>query len=117
MFLREHVTEEACRQKTLALRDALTLLSGKWKLCIIRCLSLGKMRFKDLEEQLTGITPKVLSNELHELELNRMLTRTVNNSRPVTVSYALTDHAYETQKVIDALVEFGTAHRKVITGK
>lgn len=116
MFLGEHITE-GCREKTLALRDALDLLSGKWKLCIIRCLSLGEMRFKDIQEQLTGITPKVLSNELYELEMNRMLTRTVNNSRPITVSYALTDHAWETQHVIDALVEFGKSHRKVIKRK
>lgn len=116
MFLGESVTE-SCREKTLAIRDALELLSGKWKFCIIRCLSVGELRFKDLQEKLAGITPKVLSKELQELEMNRMVTRTVNNSRPVTVSYAITDHALETGKIIDALVEFGTTHRKLIKGK
>jgi DNA-binding HxlR family transcriptional regulator len=38
----------------------------------------------------------------------------VNNTKPVTVSYELTEHAYSTQKVIAALVEFGTAHRKLV---
>jgi DNA-binding HxlR family transcriptional regulator len=116
MFLGERVTEGA-REKALALRDTLALLSGKWNLCIIRTLSLGSLRFKDLQAALKGITPKVLSEALQELEMNHMVTRTVNNSRPITVSYSLTDHAYETRKVIEALVEFGTTHRKVVKGK
>jgi len=72
------------------------------------------MRFKDVMEASKGITPKVLSKELRQLEENLLIVRTVNNTRPVTVSYALTDHANETQPVINALVVFGLAHRKKI---
>jgi len=45
-----------------------------------------------------------------------LVTRTVNNTKPVTVSYALTEHAMETQPVIKALTEFGAKHRKKIKG-
>ncbi|SIN75748.1 winged helix-turn-helix transcriptional regulator [Chitinophaga niabensis] len=106
--------EETCKAKGLAFRDAIDLLSGKWKICILQVLSRGGRRFKDLEEQVWGITPKVLTKELQELEMNFLVMRTVNNTKPVTVSYELTDHAYSTQKVIAALVEFGTAHRKLV---
>ncbi len=75
------------------------------------------MRFKDMLETSTGITPKVLSKELQALEENLLITRTVNNTKPVTVSYALTKHAIETQPVINALIEFGLKHRKKIKGK
>ena len=109
---------EGSKQRTLALRDAIELLSGKWKFCILLNLYNYKtMRFKDLQQTSVGITPKVLSKELQELEDNLLITRTVNNTKPVTVSYSLTDHAIETQPVINALVEFGLKHRKKIKEK
>jgi len=109
---------EHSRQRTLALRDAIELLSGKWKFCILLNLyHYNTMRFKDMLETSVGITPKVLSKELQDLEENLLITRTVNNTKPVTVSYALTDHAIETQPVINALIEFGLKHRKKIQEK
>ncbi|MBF4472640.1 winged helix-turn-helix transcriptional regulator [Flavobacterium sp. HJJ] len=109
---------EQHKQKSLALRDAIELLSGKWKFCIIQNLLSNKtMRFKDLQETVVGITPKVLSKELQQLEQNKLVIRTVNDTKPVTVSYAVTKHAHETQPVINALLEFGTKHRKKIKGE
>jgi DNA-binding HxlR family transcriptional regulator len=104
--------------RQLALKDVIDLLSGKWKIVILRILYLdGSMRFKDLQEKTTGITPKVLSKELKQLEENLLITRTVNNTKPITVNYALTDHAIETLPVINALIEFGLKHRKKIKNK
>ncbi len=106
---------ELVTERILALKDAIELLSGKWKFCILLNLyNLGTMRFKDLQATSAGITPKVLSKELQELEENLLITRTVNNTKPVTVSYALTPHAIETQPVINALVDFGLKHRAKI---
>jgi DNA-binding HxlR family transcriptional regulator len=108
-------TPELYNERILALKDAIELLSGKWKFCILLNLyNYGTMRFKDLQETSAGITPKVLSKELQELEENLLITRTVNNTKPVTVSYALTKHAIETQPVINALVDFGLKHRTKI---
>lgn len=109
--------KELCKEKGLALRDAIELLSGKWKFCILQNLSYGTMRFKDLQETVVGITPKVLSKELQDLELNLLITRTVNNTKPVTVSYALTIHSKEVLPVITALTEFGVKQRNKIKGK
>ncbi|RQO74370.1 transcriptional regulator [Pedobacter sp. KBW06] len=104
--------------RQLALIDAIDLLSGKWKIVILRGLYLdGSMRFTDLQEKTKGISPKVLTKELKQLEENLLVTRTVNNTKPVTVSYALTDHAIETLPVINALIEFGLKHRKKIKNK
>lgn len=115
-------TERKCKAerydlRMLAMKDAVELLSGKWKFCILLNLyNYGTMRFKDLQENSGGITPKVLSKELQDLEENLMITRTVNNTKPVTVSYALTAHAFETVPVINALVDFGLIHREKIKG-
>ncbi|MGK9119792.1 helix-turn-helix transcriptional regulator [Olivibacter jilunii] len=106
--------KEPSKESMLALRDAIELLGGKWKICILRNLSFGEMRFKDLQQMVVGISPKILSKELLHLEQNLLITRTVNNTRPVTVSYAITDHALQTLPVIDALLEFGLKHRKKI---
>ena len=104
--------------RQLALKDAIELLSGKWKIIILRGLYLyGALRFKDLVETSKGISPKVLTKELQQLEENLLITRIVNNTKPITVSYALTDHAAETLPVINALIAFGLKHRKKIIAK
>lgn len=106
------------KETILALKDAIELLGGKWKFCILHNLqNYGTMRFKDLQETSQRISPKVLSKELQELEENLLITRTVNNTKPVTVSYALTKHATESQPVLKALIDFGMKHRKKIKAK
>ncbi|WP_160716689.1 winged helix-turn-helix transcriptional regulator [Chitinophaga solisilvae] len=103
------------KERALALRDAIELLGGKWKICILQHLSYaGTMRFKDLQKEIAGISPKVLTEELRQLEQNLLITKTVNNTRPVTVSYSLTTYANETRDVFNALLAFGTKHRKMI---
>ncbi|MDR3023495.1 helix-turn-helix domain-containing protein [Chryseobacterium sp.] len=106
------------KETILALRDGIELLSGKWKFCILHNLqNHGTMRFKDLQEMALGISPKVLSKELQELEENLLITRTVNSTKPVTVSYTHTAHAKETEEVVNALLKFGLKHRDKIKAK
>ncbi|RXK86882.1 winged helix-turn-helix transcriptional regulator [Filimonas effusa] len=105
------------KERILAIRDAIDLLGGKWKISILRNLSSGTMRFKDLQEAIAGISPKILTRELQDLEQNLMITRTVNKTKPITVSYAITDHAWESEAVIKALLEFGLKHRSKIIKK
>lgn|SRR5690606_7726387 len=110
--------EKIYKKRMMGLKDAIELLGGKWKFCILFNLyHYGSMRFKDLQETAVGISPKVLSKELQDLEENLMVTRTVNNTKPVTVSYALTKHANEAEPVVHALIEFGLKHRAKIIGK
>jgi len=113
-FMRDCREKGNIKERTLALRDTIDLLGGKWKICILRNLSFGTMRFKDLQETVVGITPKVLSKELQDLEQNLLITRTVNNTKPVTVSYAITEHAKHVEPVIEALLDFGLIHREKI---
>jgi DNA-binding HxlR family transcriptional regulator len=105
-------TTEACTQSIGAVRDTLYVLSGKWKLPIIIALSSGPSRFKDLQRSLNDITPKILSKELKELELNEFVTRTVYATSPVTVEYALTKYSQSLNKIIEEMREWGTQHRK-----
>ena len=103
---------EACQKSIAAIRDTLYVLSGKWKLPIIVALSSGPQRFKDLQRSLEDITPKILSKELKELELNEFVTRTVYATSPVTVEYALTRYSRSLDNIIEELREWGLQHRK-----
>jgi DNA-binding HxlR family transcriptional regulator len=109
---REDQKSEACQQSIGAIRDTLYVLSGKWKLPIIVALSSGPMRFKDLQRSLEEITPKILSKELKELELNEFVTRTVYATSPVTVEYALTKYSESLDSIIEKMREWGLQHRK-----
>lgn len=107
----DHKSAE-CKQSMSAVRDTLYVLSGKWKLPIIIALSNGPRRFKDLQRELEEITPKVLSKELKDLELNEFVTRTVYATSPVTVEYELTKYSQSLNKIIDEMREWGLQHRK-----
>ncbi|NJL77109.1 MAG: helix-turn-helix transcriptional regulator [Saprospiraceae bacterium] len=73
---------EECVKMILPVRDALEILSGRWKLPIIVSLSFGKKRFKEISRDVRGITDKMLSKELKELEINQLITRTVYDTFP-----------------------------------
>lgn len=98
----------------LAINDTLNVMNGKWKLPIIGSLMFGKKRFKELERDIPKITPRMLSKELKDLELNGMVKRTVYDSIPVTVEYELTKSGFSLSEVLDKMMEWGVAHRKEI---
>jgi DNA-binding HxlR family transcriptional regulator len=100
-----------------AVNDTLDFLSGKWKLPILSSLIQGKKRFKEIERSMPGISPRMLSKELRDLEMNKMITRTVYNTIPATVEYEITEYGMSLDKVMLAMYEWGTAHRKKIMGK
>ena len=109
-----HYTDEACSARLAAIGDALYAIGGKWKLRIIVALMEGKKRFNELQRLISGISAKVLSAELKDLELNGFIKRTVFTGTPVVVVYELTEYSLTLQSVLDALNEWGTMHRKKI---
>ncbi|GGG93748.1 transcriptional regulator [Parapedobacter pyrenivorans] len=100
-----------CQNKIRPVRDALELLSGKWKLPIILSLWLGDKRFSEVSKEVNGITDRMLSKELRDLEINGLVKRVIHDSYPVVVEYTLTDYGKTLKPVIDALGIWGMAHR------
>lgn len=101
-----------CTKSILPVRDALEVLSGKWKLPIIISLMFGNKRFSQIAKEVPGITDKMLSKELRELESNDLVKRTVYDSIPVVVEYSLTEYGHSLEIVIKTLRDWGVAHRK-----
>lgn len=100
----------------MAVNDTMNVINGKWKLPIIGSLLFGKKRFKELEREIQKITPRMLSKELKDLEMNGIITRTVYNTIPVTVEYELTKSGELFKNVLDVMVEWGLQHRKDVIG-
>ena len=108
--------QAACSKMILPVRDALGVLNGKWKLPIIISLSFGNKRFCQISKEIEGITDKMLSKELKDLEVNQLISRTVYDSFPPTVEYAITEHGRSLEKVVAELRKWGLTHRKKIIG-
>lgn len=101
----------------LPVRDALDVLSGKWKIPIIISLFYGNKRFKEIIRDIPKLTDKSLAKELKELESNMLITRTVLNSFPPQVEYSITEHGCTLCRVITELQQWGVLHREKIIDK
>ena len=112
----EIVCRGRCGESLSAVEDAIYVIGGKWKLKIIIVLQeLGNMRFNDLQRTIGGISARVLSNELKDLELNGFVKRVVHaDQTPVIVEYISTHYSRTLKPVIMSLAEWGISHKKNI---
>lgn len=104
----------ACTETIMPVRDALSILSGKWKLPIIIALSFGNKRFSQIANEIPGITDRMLSKELRDLEMNKLVRRKVHNTTPVVVEYSMTEYGRSLENVINELRKWGKQHRQVL---
>jgi DNA-binding HxlR family transcriptional regulator len=101
----------------MAVQDSMDVLSGKWKISIISSICYyNKRRFSDILGDVEGISNRMLSKELKELEINQLVKRTVLDTQPVTVQYELTEHGLTLKTIINNLTDWGMEHRKKIIG-
>lgn len=101
----------------LAINDTMNVLNGKWKLPILGSLLKGNKRFTEMQRNIPGITPRMLSKELKDLEMNGMVKRMVYNTLPVSVEYMLTPSGDSLAEVLDKMIEWGLKHRKEMIGE
>ena len=98
--------EEWCPVTTTAM-----LVGKKWHPVVIdRLLEAGPSGFSELEDSVGGISSKVLSEVLDDLESKRLVDREIVNEKPVRTEYSLTDHGASLESVIDAMHEWGEEH-------
>ncbi|GAB1453424.1 helix-turn-helix domain-containing protein [Draconibacterium sp.] len=106
-----------CQVRMQAISDSMSILSGKWKFHILGTLIEGnKLGFMDLLREVNGIGTKMLSKELQDLELNHLVSRTVMNTKPITVEYAITEYGATLSPLIDELANWGIEYRQSIYG-
>lgn len=112
----EHSAHE-CKKSILAVHDAMYVLGGKWKISIIASLLFGEKRYSEILRDVSGISGKMLSRELKEMENNFLIERNVISSQPITVSYSLTDYGMTVKPVIEILSNWGRVHRRCVKHK
>jgi DNA-binding HxlR family transcriptional regulator len=79
------------------------LLERRWQLSIIYAALSGAVRFKEFEEAVAGISPRMLSERLHDLEAAGLVNRTVIPSSPPAVEYRLTECGRRLAPILDAM--------------
>jgi len=91
---------------------ALHVVGGKWKMPILWRLNQRVWRYNELRRELAGISHKMLTQQLRELEQAGLITRTVHPVVPPRVDYALTDLGRTTVPVIEQLRAWGALYRR-----
>nr|WP_294781632.1 helix-turn-helix domain-containing protein [uncultured Flavobacterium sp.] len=103
------------KKEIMAVHDTMDILNGKWKISIISSICYhNKRRFTDILNDVNGISNKMLSKELRDLEINKLIKRTVLDTQPVTIHYQLTEYGLTLKTIINDLADWGIKHRKVI---
>ena len=90
----------------------LNILSGKWKLKILWHLSKGTIRFNELQRLLGNITTKTLTQQLRELEEQRIILRTVFPEVPPRVKYSLSEISNTLKPILGGLCEWGKTYQE-----
>lgn len=107
------LNEKDCPKNMLAIKDAIDIVDGKWKFPILLSISSESKRFNQIAKEVTGISDKMLSKELKDLEQNKLVKRSTSEDSS-TVEYSITDHGKSLGKVMKELYQWGVAHRRVV---
>jgi DNA-binding HxlR family transcriptional regulator len=105
------------KEEVQALQDTIYVIGGKWKLPIVNSLCNGNKRFRDIERSIPGITTRMLSRELKDMEANQLVKRTVIPDSPVLVEYTVTDYCRSFGDIILEMIKWGKQHREKIRKK
>lgn len=90
------------------------LFGNKWKIYIIQQLIEQPLGFNALHRAIPGISQKVLSSNLKEMDTAGLITRTVIPETPIRTEYALSELGHSLMPIIDSLVEWGTDYQQLV---
>lgn len=96
-----------------SVKTTLDVIGGKWKPLIMFLLQEKTMRFSELQRAITGITQKMLTEQLRELERDRLVSRKVYPQVPPKVEYSITTYGQTLFPVLDTMHQWGKSHRIV----
>jgi len=100
-------------QEIQALQDTIYVISGKWKLPVINAICSGKRRFNEIHQSVPNITKRMLSKELKEMEMNKLIFRTVNCDHTL-IEYFSTEYCKTFTPILGEMINWGLRHRQMI---
>lgn len=92
----------------------LQLIGNKWKILIMRDLLTGTRRFGELKKSLNGVSQKVLTQNLSDMEENGLISRKVYAEVPPKVEYSLTDLGLTMKPILDIMATWGNEYKKTL---
>ena len=95
------------------IKVTLDVIGGKWKPLILYLLSSNTMRFSELQHQIDGITQKMLTQQLRELEDDKIISRKVYPEVPPKVEYSITKHGKTIVPLLLDMEKWGRTHRNL----
>lgn len=101
-----------CTTEDCPVHVTLKVIGGKWKLPLLWYLRDGSMRYSELQRAIAGITPKMLAEQLRELEKDGLVARKVHPVVPPKVEYSLTTYGRSLDPILDAMGAWGEKHAK-----
>jgi DNA-binding HxlR family transcriptional regulator len=104
-----------CQEEACPVREVLDRVAGKWSILIVVAAAHGPVRFTELERSIDGISRRMLTLTLRNLERDGLLTRTAYPAVPPRVEYELTPIARELHESLTALTAWADKHRTTIT--
>jgi DNA-binding HxlR family transcriptional regulator len=95
-----------CEPVPLEIRETASLLERRWQLSILYAALSGALRFNEFAEAVAGISPRMLSERLRDLEAAGLVQRKVIPSSPPTVEYRLTERGRRLGPLIEAMRDY-----------
>lgn len=95
----------------------LSIISGKWKGMILYQLAKGASRFNQLRRLLPGVTQRMLTLQLRELENSGVIRRVVYSEMPPKVEYSLTEFGDSLKPILELMEHWGEQYREVLAGR
>jgi len=106
------MTNNTCTKTPVGI--TMSVIGGKWKLLILWHVSQHTMRFGELMKKMEGITQKMLTQQLRELETDKLISRKVFLEVPPHVEYSITPYGKTLEPVLQMMCDWGERHKKKI---
>jgi len=90
----------------------MSVIGGKWKPIIMWILYGGSKRFGEIRKLIPSVTQKMLTQQLRELERDRIIRRVVYPVVPPKVEYSLTDYGSSLGPILESMAKWGKRHRE-----
>lgn len=107
--------EKYCSSFGCPIEAALEAIGGKWKGVILFHLQSGTKRFNELKKLIPGITQRMLTKQLRELEIDQIVLRKIFPEVPPKVEYSLTDFGQTLTPILTTLQEWGIEYIDKLT--
>ena len=94
----------------IAVQTTLSVIGGKWKPIILWHIIDAKLRFGELHRMIPGVSQKMLTQQLRELEADKIINRKIYKEVPPKVEYSMTEYGITLRPVLQSLGRWGEAH-------